>query len=452
MRRSRGAALTLAMMGTATMSYTTLRFGPILLSDLLFVAAMSVILVKWLTGNDSDLAPAEQRRGSSVFLAGALLLITGGILSSLRSWDPMDSIGVVLRFAWVTLVWFWIMRTVCRDRTDLAHLLRAWKVAALLTAIAAILGQLGIAFTSTHLGSRQVGLSGHPNHLAGQIAAAFVLYALAVPRSGGGSRRRERLRWLAGLGVVTTGLFVSGSISGVAAVAVALAVVGLVYAVTNRGRVRPRRRSPLAPVTALILVVVATFLLLTSDLAVVDRIMLYREGDVYVTESVDSRGERNEYVTAHFERYLVVGLGFTTSSFSHSYLDPNDPSQRSFGVHNMHLGVLYQAGLPALFGIVVMLLATGRLLAILLRHTDQELYLVTLGLIGCFVAVNFVSFVQPTAFDRFFWMPAAMTTCLWSVRRQELRQAAASGPGPDDLATIATSGRVRPTGLATRSW
>ena len=439
------------MMGTATMSFTTLRFGPILISDLLFVATALVILAKSLTGNDGDLAIADQRRGSPLFLVGALLLIAGGTLSSLRSWDPVDSIGVVLRFTWVTLVWFWIMRTVCRDRTDLRLLLRSWKVAAFATSIAAILGQLGVAFQSTHLGSRQVGLSGHPNHLAGQIAASFVLFALAVPRPTGMSRRRERLLWLSGLGVVTTGLFMSGSISGLAAVMIGMVAVGIAYAMTARGRVTRRRRSPLAPLAAVAIVVLGSIALFSTDLAVVDRITLYREGDRYVTASVDSRGERNEYVTQHFERYLVVGLGFNTGYPTRSYVDPNDPAQRRFGVHNMHLGVLYQAGLPALLGILVILLAAGRQLTTLLRHTDQELYLIVLGLLGCFVAVNVVSFVQPTAFDRFFWMPVAMAACVWSVRRQELRQAALVDDTQGTVAVPASRG-ARPAGHATRPW
>ena len=50
------------MLGTATMSFTTWRFGDILLSDLLFLMAAAAIVVKMLTGNDRDLATPEQRR------------------------------------------------------------------------------------------------------------------------------------------------------------------------------------------------------------------------------------------------------------------------------------------------------------------------------------------------------------------------------------------------------
>ncbi len=90
----------------------------------------------------------------------------------------------------------------------------------------------------------------------------------------------------------------------------------------------------------------------------------------------------------------------------------------------MLLGILYQAGLAAAIGVIVILVTAGRQLKALLRRTDDDLYVLTLALIGCFVAVNVVSLFQPTAFDRFFWMPVALTSCLWSIRRRELRAAA----------------------------
>jgi hypothetical protein len=86
--------------------------------------------------------------------------------------------------------------------------------------------------------------------------------------------------------------------------------------------------------------------------------------------------------------------------------------------------------------VVIVLIAACRQLAALLRRTDAELYLIALALVGCLTAVITTSIFQPTAFDRFFWMPVAMTGCLWSVRRRELRNAATSSaprvPTPAD--------------------
>jgi hypothetical protein len=90
----------------------------------------------------------------------------------------------------------------------------------------------------------------------------------------------------------------------------------------------------------------------------------------------------------------------------------------------MHLGLLYQAGLAAVVGVLLILTTAIRQLIGLLRRADTELYLTTMALIGSFAAVNVNAMFQPTSFDRFYWMPVALTGCLWSIRRSELRRAA----------------------------
>jgi hypothetical protein len=414
----------LAILGSATMALTDVRIGWVLLSDVLFAAAAVAIVIKSLVGDDSDLAPPSARKGSALILVGAVLLLAAGTLSSFRSWDPTNSLSVVLRFGWVTLVWFWIMRTVCRDRRDLFAVLRAWKWSALITGTAAVLGYMGIAFISEESGDRQVGVSGHPNHLAGQLAATFCLFLLAVPPNGGVRRRRDRFAWFASLGLCATAIMASGSMTGLLAVATAVVAVGVAIVATRRPRQSRRPRSPLAPVGVLLLMAAGVGLLATSDLPVLERIGLYREGDAGVTGSVDTRSERNDFVLQRFDQYLVVGLGFSREAGAAnipaiSGLD--DPANRNYGVHNMHLGLLYQAGLAAVIGAAVILYAAWRQLMVLLRRTDAELYMVTLALLGAFVAVNVNSLFQPTAFDRFYWMPVAMTGVLWSIRRRELQ-------------------------------
>ena len=426
-RRSRNPALTFAVLGSATMSFTTVRAGEVLLSDLMFLVSAVLIVMKMLAGNEKGLAARADRRGSTLLLVGALVLLTSGTLSSLGSWNPAASMTVVLRFAWITVIWFWILRAVCADRDALNRLLRAWRLSSLLTAVAAILGNIGIAFVSEQAGNRQVGLSGHPNHLAGQLAATFTLFLLAVPRDGTHMARRERTSWLVTLGLCSTAMFASGSITGLLAITAAAATVGVVFLV-SRSPDRPRRhRSPLAPMLLMVVLMLGVAALLTSDLPVVDRITRYNDGDAYVTSSVDYRGDTNSMVINRFDDFLVVGLGYSHNAGTAGIADgadPDDPSIRNFGVHNMVLGLLYQAGLPSVIGLVLIIFATLRQLTTLLRRTDANLYLTTLALVGAIVAVNVNAMFQPTAFDRFYWMPVAMVGCVWSVRRKELREAA----------------------------
>jgi hypothetical protein len=419
----------LAMLGNATIAFTTLRVGQVLLSDALFFLAAVTIVVKMLTGNDRDLAPASARRGSSLIIVGTLLLLVGGTLSSLRSWTPVESMTVVLRFAWITLVWFWLMRTVCRDREDLYRLLRAWKASALISAGAAVLGLMGIAFVSDVNGDRQTALAGHPNHLGAHLTATFVLFLLAVPRPASSDSRRARWGWIIALALVTIAIFSTGSMTALFASASGALAVGAAFLVTRTGQVVRRRRSPLAPLFLVLLLGVGLLVLASSDLPVVDRISRYREGDVYVVESVDSRGDQNSLVTSRFDDFLVVGLGLSSYSGPASDLNETD-AERNYGVHNMHLGLLYQAGLPAVLGVLLVLATAARQLTTLLRRVDAELYLVALALLGGFVAVNATSLFQPISFDRFFWMPVALTGCMWSIRREELRLTATAGTSP----------------------
>jgi hypothetical protein len=424
-RLRRSTPLAFALLGTVTLSFTAFRAGEVLISDVLFLIAACLIFVKMLTGNDRDLAPADARKGSTIIVVGATLLLTAGTLSSLRSWEPVESVQIVLRFGWVTLVWFWILRTVCRDREDLKRLVRAWKASAIISSIAAVLGMMGIAFVSTHGSDRQVGLTAHPNHLAGQLAAAFMFLLLAVPAAEGGNGRRANAWWLVALGLSSTALFATGSMTGLLAVAGGCAAAGVGYLMT-RTPDPSRRRSPLAPLLVLLILVGGSLAMFTSDLPVMERIRGYREGDAGVNESVEARSSRNSLVLSQFDHFLVIGFGFHAGSASRTYVDPRDPSNRNYRVHNMYLSLLYQAGLAAVVGVIVILTTAARQLAALLRRLDPELYRLALALLGSFTAVIITSMFQPTTFDRYFWMPVGMIGCLWAVRRRELRQEAGS--------------------------
>jgi O-antigen ligase len=225
------------------------------------------------------------------------------------------------------------------------------------------------------------------------------------------------------LGIITSALFASGSLTGIAAVVAAVIVMAVAYATTRTPRGARRRRSSLAPIAVISIVAVGVLALGTSDLAVVQRITGFREGDTYVVESVESRGDRNALVTSQFDEFLLVGFGFTheTLGVTADVVTADNAAIRNYGVHNMHLALLYQAGLVALVGVILILVTAARQMVGLLRRADPELYVTTLALIGSFVAVNVNAQFQPTAFDRFYWMPVALAGCLWAIRRNELR-------------------------------
>ena len=93
----------------------------------------------------------------------------------------------------------------------------------------------------------------------------------------------------------------------------------------------------------------------------------------------------------------------------------------------MHLKLLYESGLPTLVGLWLIIYTVGRQsYRLVVVNRGTELYQPSLILLGTFVAVNVSAMFGPTAYARHFWLPFAMIGCLWSVRRRELDEAAAT--------------------------
>ena len=114
-RRRANLALTFAVLGLILMGFQRTRIGGWPVSDFAVAISFGFMVVDILAGRDGLLAPRRARRASPGVFLGALVLITAGTLSALQSWDPGQSLTVVLRFAWIFLGYFWVMRSVHAD-------------------------------------------------------------------------------------------------------------------------------------------------------------------------------------------------------------------------------------------------------------------------------------------------------------------------------------------------
>jgi O-antigen ligase len=166
--------------------------------------------------------------------------------------------------------------------------------------------------------------------------------------------------------------------------------------------------------------IVGLVALFTSDLPVVERFTRYTSGDAAVNYSVESREERNSQVIQRFDESLVVGQGFG------SY-NPDDPgAAEAAGAHNMFFRFIFQAGLPGLVGVLVILLFTLQHgIRLLVNTRGDPLQPTAIALLAAFVGANTFAMFQPTEYQRYYWVTAAMIGVLWSVRRTELREQAA---------------------------
>jgi O-antigen ligase len=412
------------MAGIVLMGFNTVRVAGWPISDLVFLVAAGAVGFNLLAGRTSGLAAAGARRSSPPVLMGTILLLTAGTLSAFQSWEPGRSITVVLRFAWITLGWFWVLRSVAADRAALAKLLGAWRVMLLVNCVIAMLGQLDVvAWAGVQENEhRQTGFFETPNDFAGLLVVGLPLMALGLPNTRGRSLAEGRELVARGWGAafVVYALATTGSMSALVAAFAGGVTIVTAMVVAKPPRVRPAR-SPLLPMLAAFLALVGFVALASSDLPAIERFTRYNEGDAGVNSSVESRDQRNEQVIERFDESLVVGQGFG------GYDQSDEGAAVAAGAHNMFMRIVFQAGLPGLVGVVAVLLFSVRQVTRLIVNTrGTDLHAVAVCLLAALVTANTFAMFQPTEFHRYYWMPVGMIGVLWSLRREELRDAAAT--------------------------
>jgi O-Antigen ligase len=425
-RRRIGVALGLAWLGLATLGFNTTRAGGLAISDLLFVACGCVVAVKLLTGRDADLASRPMRKTSPLIYVGSLLMLTAGTLSAFTAWDGFLSMQVVARFAWLTLIWFWLLRAVTRDRDALAVVGGGWRLAVLITAVLGAAGELGIIHVGVeNVEGRQTAFFGQPNEYAIFLGIALPLFVFDTPdpRGGSGDRRPMALR-LGLVGLLAFAIATSGSLTATFSCMVGLAAAGVLMLFTHR-RTSRRRRSPLGPMLGAVVAAIGLFLLSTSDLSVVERFTRYQEGDSGLEDSVQTREDRNEQAIELLPETLVVGTGLQLQG------DAGDRARAItgvnpkavLGIHNMYLKTAHEGGVPALVGLLIIMIAVfNQVFRLSFNTRGTELHRLSVALFGALVTGATQAMFHPLAYQRYFWMGFAFVTCVWAVRRQELRE------------------------------
>lgn len=431
-----GLPLALGWLGMATIGLNVVRIAGFPLSDFIFLAMAGVMFLKVLVGDESGMAPARARRSSQYVLIGSVILLTAGVLSSFQSWNPEESLTIVARLAYVTLLWFWMMRAVTDSRRALDVLLSGWRAGVLLIAVVTILAEAGaLDIGIDNPEQRQTAFSTHPNNLAGYLLVGLPVLMMSLPRRPGQTHRRQTVVRLVSVGMVMYAISTTGSMTGFLSAIVAIVVtIAITMLVPQVGSAR-HRYHPLAIMAVALVAVAGMGLLVSSDLPVFERFQRLEEGDAGVTSSANHRGRLNAAVMDRFDDWLIVGVGLDHASVNASGI--TDDVAVTGSVHNMYLKVLFEAGLPALIGLMIILGATLRAAFMLVVNTrDTELYPVAVASLAAVVAGFTFAFFGPILFERYFWLPVAVVWCLWALRREELRPRTArlpvpaAGPGP----------------------
>jgi O-antigen/teichoic acid export membrane protein/O-antigen ligase len=206
-------------LGILTIGQLTLRPALVFtLSDWLFLIALA--LTAMVVAVNPERPEVELPR---LLKYGAVFFALGGIVSSFAAVDWIASVGVTLRFLYLTLLWFWLAIALLRTVKQVATAMLLWVASTALNGLAAV-AQLvfgDVVPGSDIVHGRMTGFTGHVNDLGGLCAIALVP-AVALLLSA---------RWPSGallirLGVVlavSAGLVLSGSVGGMVAAAAGLA-------------------------------------------------------------------------------------------------------------------------------------------------------------------------------------------------------------------------------------
>ena len=423
------------MAGMATVGMTGVRIAGWTASDLLFLASSGFIVLRLLTGTRRNLAPVAARRSSPGFLIGLLTFSVGGLIATVfTSLAPAESALALARVWYITIIWFWTLRSVSTSVRTFRRLLLAAILGAVFHSLIGIYQDISGANAGAPGWGRSQGLADHFGDFG--IAVGSMIPVLAVWRRDATQRaRRDWLRIL-GLIILLGGVASSGSMSPLVAVIVGTAVA--VSAPTLARPRRERRRRRLA--VPLVVGALSVGILMSGvvELSVQTRFEELLSGDTPTADSAESRAGQTEVAFEGIVHSPVVGVGLDLRSGA---VEVDGDYNK---VHNFYVRVAYEAGILGFLGLVLMLLIVNRQGWQLLRFTRRTpLLWLPAGLLGSFVMVLVAAMFGPVLYGRISWLPMALISALHGLARVGLLEGGSRGPAAGD-ATIAPITPVSP--------
>lgn len=381
------------------------------LSDIFFLAALA-----W------TVAELALRRGRMPFdiprplLLALLVFLIGGVASATASRAPVQSLAVLVRVAYITVVWFWLGMILLEKPEHLRLAVVLW-VASIALSGAAALAQLSFGDILPHGAAeppgRYSGLTEHVNDLGGSAGIVFVpaLVVLAIP----GGRTLARIGQLCLLALVIAASVLSGSVGGALA-----AGMGLIVWLSSKRVRRGYTGSLMLPVA----VCVIAALLLGAGGATESPLQRISTaaGPSSARSTLSIRTATIDVALQHIRREPFVGVGLDIPSSSVEVATPGVPRPHAYQIHNVLVASWYGAGLLGLLGIAVMLaslLVVGCQCLVAARTGEESL--MALGLSSALCSFLVFAMGAPVLFQRYGWISAAL---LLVVRAQQIRRAA----------------------------
>lgn len=354
-----------------------------------------------------------------MLLVGTGLFAVGGLLSSFGSDVPNQSIAVIIRLCYLTVVWFWLGTIVLQRLEHIWLAVGLWIISASLDGAGAILQYFKgdvIPGGVVHWG-RVTGFTQNVNDLGGVASAALVPALLILLFQMRRGRRGSVIFGSLAVGLIATGLILSGSVGSLLAACVAMAFWFGAHPTPVR------RLLALAAVAAALLFFLSSHNPTYSQSAF-DRIGRFGTGspdDPHHT--LDSRLEGYHIALVRIEANPFVGVG----------LDAESSQAGTVPVHNIIIGTLYETGVLGLIGLLLIFLSIARMgLTAIIAARDTSERALAIALVASFVAFLVFLLSEPALYTRYGWVSAALLVALRSVQtkraEQEHRMELASAP------------------------
>jgi O-antigen ligase len=401
-------------LGAATIGFLTVRpFLAFTLSDWVFLAAFAFTCMVLFTAREEIEYPIPQ-----LVTLGVLVFSVGGLVSSSDAVSAGQSVSVVVRLLYLTLVWFWLGTVLLRDWKHVEYAVLAWVVSAALSASGAVAQFFfGDVVPGGQIAwGRMTGFTEHFTHLGGLVAIAFVP---ALMFAVDGSGRAQRIAGGASIPLLGAGLLLSGSVGGMGAAIVATLLWLFLRGVTRRTVVILGA----ATVCGLVLMSATGT---TDSPSPMERILRVTSTELPASEGgtlysrLDVYGEAWDRIQDH----PLIGVGLDEGS-----------NERALGpllVHNVFLGPWFGAGILGLLGVVLLVVGLWKVGGDLLRRTTGRERSLVAALFSGVVAFLVFAMGEPILYVRYGWFPAAILVALSAQQRRLAADARAdpSRPSP----------------------
>lgn len=386
--------------GMLTIAQTTVR--PVLgltLSDWLFFAALCAALVGLVVR-----PTAVTLRVPWVIILGVALFVASGLMSSVDALQPLQSVARVVRFGYLTLVWFWLGTLALTTWREVRIGMGCWVTSVALDGVAAVLQARGIQvpFLGPVMWGRMTGLTGHVNDLGG---AAGVALAPAIAMAFTARRLGGLIYWCLALGGVVAALVLSGSVGGMAAGAGAV----VVWVVVSSHGVRPVILVAAAVVVALGVIQLQSGLGLPTPVERVSAATGQSYGGEYSTIATRIQGYDRAWVSLGGGGWIGVGLDDESANLG-----------QGVEIHNVFLKAWYEAGWLAGVGMLLVVLgALGYALVAARRSRPGRRRLIAVAVLSAVAAFTAFSMSAPVLHQRYGWVAVALAVTCVALTRSE---------------------------------